>query len=161
MWQLQWIFSLIPDAWLQIAVHVIVALGIALTLVGSFGKNFLVVDAYSTVIKHTGILLLLIGVFFEGSYATEMSWRAKTAADKAEIERLDKLVKEAEAKSDQFNKELEAKVKTKVKVVREVQTVIQERIKEVEKRIDAACKVEPDAIKILNDSARNIKGEGK
>lgn len=161
MWQLQWIFSLIPDAWLQIAVHVITALGIAMTLVGSFAKKFPIIDAYGVVIRSVGILVLLAGVFFEGGYATEMSWRARVAADKAEIERLDKLAKEAEAKSDQFNKELEAERKKKVKVVREVQTVIEERIKEVEKRIDAACKVEPDAIKILNDSARNIKGEGK
>ena len=156
-----WFLSFIPDAVLQWFIHSIVFLGLVLTLGGSILSKIPFINSYSGFFKLFGVPLLVIGVFFEGGYATEMSWRAKTAADKAEIERLDKLVKEAEAKSDQFNKELEAERKKKVKVVREVQTVIEERIREVEKRIDAACKVEPDAIKILNDSARNIKGESK
>ena len=42
--------------------------------------------------------------------------------------------------------------------VKELQVVYQDRIKEIEKRIDAECKVAPEAIGILNDAAKLRKG---
>ena len=36
----------------------------------------------------------------------------------------------------------------------QTQVVIQERIKEVEKRIDSQCTVDPEVIQILNDAAK-------
>jgi hypothetical protein len=81
-----------------------------------------------------------------------MSWRAKVADLEAQI-------KVAEAKSQETNVVIQTKYRDKVKIVKDVQLVIQERIKEVEKRIDAECKVAPEAIEILNDSAKNQKGK--
>ena len=45
--------------------------------------------------------------------------------------------------------------KQKNRVLVQRQVVIQERIKTVEKRIDAECKVDPAAVQILNDAAIN------
>ena len=81
-----------------------------------------------------------------------MAWRAKVAD-------LEAKVKVAEEQSKQANVDLDKAVKAKTKTIREVQVVIKERIKEVEKRIDADCKVDYEAVEILNDSAKNQKGK--
>ena len=59
-----------------------------------------------------------------------------------------------EEQSKQKNVEIQTIYRDKVKVVKEQQIVIQERIKEVEKKIDAECKIAPEAIDILNQAAR-------
>ena len=71
-------------------------------------------------------------------------------------------IKEAQAKVDaavlaskSANTKLDQARKQKNKVIVQRQVVIQERIKTVEKKIDAECKVDPVAIQILNDSATN------
>jgi hypothetical protein len=80
-----------------------------------------------------------------------MSWRNKVAE-------LEEQVKVAEAKSKIVNVEIQTVYRDKVKIVKETQVVIQERIKEVEKRIDSQCTVDTDVIKILNDAAaRKVK----
>ena len=66
-------------------------------------------------------------------------------------------VKEAEAKSAVVNEKIITVYKDKIKVLHDVQVVYQERIKEVEKKIDAECKVAPEAIDILNDAAKGAK----
>jgi hypothetical protein len=86
------------------------------------------------------------GIYFYGSYSTEMSWRNKVAE-------LEEKVKVAEAKSKTANVEIQTVYRDKVKVVKETQVVIQERIKEVEKRIDSQCTIDTEVIKILNDAA--------
>jgi hypothetical protein len=45
----------------------------------------------------------------------------------------------------------------KVRVVKETQVVIQEKIKTVEVKIDSQCKITSDTVDILNDAAKGIK----
>jgi len=49
-------------------------------------------------------------------------------------------------------------VVTQIQTIKDVQVVIQERIREVEKILDAECKIPPEAVSIHNDAARNEKG---
>jgi hypothetical protein len=67
---------------------------------------------------------------------------------------LEAKVKVAEEKSAQANTKIEYKFIDKVKVVHDTQVVIQERIKEVEKIIDAKCEVPREAIDLLNQAAQ-------
>ena len=64
-------------------------------------------------------------------------------------------IKVAEAKSAQANEDLAKKTQEKTKVVKEVQVVIKEKIVKVASKIDADCKVDPEAIEIINDAAKN------
>ena len=48
-------------------------------------------------------------------------------------------------------------VKNDKPIVKDVQVVIQEKVKEVAAQIDAQCKVAPEAIDILNLAADNVK----
>ena len=70
-----------------------------------------------------------------------------------------KNLKISEQQSKDANAALAKKGKDKVKIVKEVQVVIKERIKTVEKKIDADCKVDPEAISIINDAAKNVGGK--
>jgi uncharacterized membrane protein len=87
------------------------------------------------------------GIYFYGSYSTEMSWRNKVAE-------LEEKVKVSEAKSKAANVEIQTVYRDKVKIVKETQVVIQERIKEVEKRIDSQCTIDTEVINILNEAAK-------
>ena len=79
------------------------------------------------------------------------------------------LVKEMEAKvalADEKSKnatgKIEYKFVDKVKVVKDVQVVVQEKIKEVATVIDSKCELTPEAVSLINAAAKNIKpGEKK
>ena len=157
MWQLQWILGLIPEGaliWLYTtAMCVGIVLYIGSKIAGRFPFKLIpFIGQYPFICEWLGVILMVSSVFLYGGYATEMSWRAKVADLEAQI-------KIAEAKSQETNVIIQTKYRDKVKVVKDVQVVIQERIREVEKRIDAECKVAPEAIEILNDSAKNQKGK--
>jgi hypothetical protein len=152
MWQIQWVLNLIPDAILNWIYWAIIAIGLTGMFAGWFSKFIPVYGRYIGFIKPVGIALVVLGVWLKGGYDTEMAWRDKVAT-------LETKVVESEKKSKDANTELSKKQKEKVKIVRDVQIVIKERIKEVEKRIDADCKVDPEAISIINDAAKNVGGK--
>lgn len=149
--QFAWMFSLIPDAVLVALIHFTLVAGVVLSVLGTFSSKFPFVGEYGRLAKLVGIPLFLFGIFLEGGLVTEMKWREKAEA-------LEAKVAESEAKSKESNVEIQKVYVDRVKTVKEVQVVIKERIKEVEKRIDAECKVAPEAISIINDAAKLRKG---
>ena len=150
MSQLSWMISLIPDAVLTFLVHASLLAGVVLSVLGFFADKFPFVGTYAKLAKLVGIPLIIIGIFFEGSLVNEMRWRAQ-------VEELKAKVKVAEEQSSTANNQIKTVVKEKIKVVKEVQVVVKERIKEVEKQIDAECKIDPEAISILNQAAGGKK----
>jgi hypothetical protein len=152
MWQFQWMLSLIPNAILNWVYWAIIAIGLTGLFAGWFGKFIPFYGKYVGILKPIGIVLLVLGVWLRGGYDTEMAWRDKVA-------NLEAKVAASEVKSADANVKIKTVVKEKIKVVHDVQVQIQERIKEVEKRIDADCKVDPEAITIINDAAKNVGGK--
>jgi hypothetical protein len=143
-----WMLSLLPD-WFW---HVLTLSGVVAVFAAFVLKRIPFVSQYNLPLRLCGIVAVCLGLWMEGGIANEAKWQAK-------VSELEDKVKVAEAKSDQANKDLAEAKKQKVKVVKDVQVVIKERIKEVEKRIDADCKVDPEAISILNDAAKNVGGK--
>jgi hypothetical protein len=155
MWQMGWMISLIPDGIIVWVINTVLLTGLIATLVSFFIKFIPFVNSYKLPIQILGIILLAIGLFFKGGYATEMMWRERVAA-------MEEKIAEAEVKSAKTNTVIQKVYVDKVKVVRDTQYVIQERIKEVEKLIDKECKVAPEAVDIHNDAAKNRRpGENK
>jgi hypothetical protein len=153
MWQLGWMFSLIPDSLVIWVIDTVLLVGVVATVAGFFIKFIPFVNTYKLPIQLLGVFLLAAGLFFKGGYSTEMVWRERVAE-------MEKKVAEAEAKSAKTNTVIQKVYVDKVKVVKDTQYVIQERIKEVEKLIDKECKVAPEAIDIHNDSAKNRRPGG-
>lgn len=154
MHQIFWMLSLIPEGVLLWIINLALLTGVVGIIAGFFIKVIPFVNQYRVPVQIISIILLAGGLYFKGGYSNEMAWRAKVAD-------LEEKVKAAEVKSAETNTKIDTKVKEKVKIVKEVQVVIQERIVKVKEKIDADCKIAPEAITILNDAARNTKGDGK
>ena len=139
--------SFIPDAWLQWAVYATLALGVGMYVL-SFFLNFLPpLKPYRLPLQLVGSLLAICGVYFYGGYSNEMEWRSKVAELESKV-----------ALSEQQAKDANSKIQTvyvdRVKLVKDTQIVIKEKIVEVASKMDAKCEVIPDALSILNDAAK-------
>jgi len=148
-----WMLAFIPDAVLAWVINTILIAGIV-GFTASFFFGFVVrylpsIAPYRMIIQIVSIILLVAGVYFKGGYGVEMSWRARVAEMEAKV-------KIAEEKSKQANEQIKTVYVDKVKIVKETQVVIQEKIKNVEVKIDAQCKVAPEAIVILNEAAVGV-----
>jgi hypothetical protein len=141
-----WILSFVPDTILYAVVISILFSGIGLYVISFFTRFIPPLIPYSGITRILGTILTVVGIYFFGSYSTEMSWRSKVAE-------LEEQIKVSETKSKEINIQIQKVYVDKVKVVKETQIVIQEKIKEVEIKIDSECKIAPEAIDILNEAA--------
>ena len=146
-----WMLAFFPDALLAWIINTILVAGIV-GFVASLFFDYVVrwlptIAPYQLLIKLVSIALLVVGVYFKGGYSVEMAWREKVAELEAKIAI-------SEQQSVVVNEKIVTVYKDRVKVVKETQIVVQEKIKEVEIRIDSECKIAPDAVDILNEAAR-------
>jgi hypothetical protein len=107
-----WILHLLPDALIAWIVNIILIAGAVVTVAGFFVRFIPFVNTYRIPVQIAGILLLTLGVYFQGGYTTEMAWRERVR----EVE--DKLAI-AEKRSAEVNTEIVTKVVTQTKIVRE------------------------------------------
>ena len=142
-----WMLHFIPDNILHAFVNIIFYAGIVCTLLG-FIFNFPTLRPYRLIVQVVGILLLVSGVYFKGGYEAEQQWRDRVAAMQAKVDA-------AEAASVAANTQIKTKIVTKIKTIHDTKIVIKEAIKEAAGKIDAECKVAPEAVIILNAAAQN------
>ena len=145
--------NFIPDSWLITIVNLTMAvsvIGLAATWLLS---RLPMIGGYAKIIRLVCVGTLLLSVNFKGSLDTELIWRARVAELEAKIAA-------AEAKSQQVNTIIQTKIVTRTKVVHDTQIVVQEKIREVEKRVNEKCEIDPAVIEIHNQSAET-PGEAK
>ena len=142
-----WLLSFLPSDFLLFIINAILICGVIGTILGFVGSRLPVVGNYANVIKYVSILLLCIGIYWKGGYSVEQEWRQRVAE-------LEEKVKDAEAKSQQTNVVIETKIRERVKRVVEKREVVVEKIKEVEKVVDAKCELDPSVVDILNEAAK-------
>jgi hypothetical protein len=148
MWQIMWLLNLMPD-WFY---HLIVILSILGLIVASVLKFVPFVSTYRLPIQVISVLLLVFGVWMEGGIVNEAKWEAR-------VKELEEKVKIAEEKSTEKNVEIQEKVVTQTKVVREkgrdiIQYIDREVVKkeEVVKFIEN-CPIPKDIIDAHNAAA--------
>ena len=146
-----WMLSFIPDSFLIWIVNIIILAGLGGIVVTTLFKFFIKfmpwLIPYRTLAQVVSLVLLISGIYLRGGYDTEMNWRAKVAEAEAKVAI-------AEAKSKETNTKIKTVYVDRIKVVKDTKVVIQERIKNIEVKIDAQCRVVPEAIDVLNDAAR-------
>ena len=105
-----WILHLLPDALIAWIVNIILIAGAVVTVAGFFVRFIPFVNTYRIPVQIAGILLLTVGVYFQGGYTTEMAWRerVKEVEDKLHI---------AEKQSAEVNTEIVTKLVTQTKTV--------------------------------------------
>jgi hypothetical protein len=148
------LLNFIPDAFLLWVVNAILIAGIIGTVVAFFFGFFIRylpwIIPYRMLLQIVALVLLIAGVYFKGGVGVEMSWRARVAEMEAKVAK-------AEAESKTANEKIKTVYVDKVRVVKETQVVIQEKIKTVEVKIDSQCKITNETVDIFNDAAKGIK----
>jgi len=107
-----WILHLLPDALIAWIVNTILIAGAVVTVAGFFARFIPFVNQYRIPVQIAGVLLLTMGVYFEGGYTTEMAWRERVAEVEARLAA-------AETRSAEVNTEIITKVVTQTKLIKE------------------------------------------
>lgn len=154
-----WILHLLPEAFIETAVFMIVALGILAVIGGFLSKLLPIISQYANFIHIIGVCLVSVGHYFLGAINIEKEWKIKIAQLEARVAR-------AEAESGKTNVEVQEKIVTRINVVREkgndiIKYIDNEIVKkeEIIKYIEH-CPVPKDIIDAHNDAAM-LKGEKK
>ena len=150
MWQFAIMWSILPAGLTHWIVNIMLFLGLAGLLAGWIGRWIPFFGDYSRFLKPLGIVLLVSGVYLKGGEANNDMWLAKIADLEAKIA-------VSEAKSRDANVKLADAVKEKNRAIQESKTAVQNKLKGAAVRIDAECKLDPEAVEILNESAKDIK----
>lgn len=148
MHQLHWIVSLLPDAVLNIIYWVVILAGITGVAAGWLARWVPFYGNYAKILKPLGVVLIILGVYLKGGYDTEMEWRSKV--DEAQAK-----VSQAEQESADLSKQLKEEKAKKQKVRVEYYNTVKTQIKEVEKQINADCRLDPKVNELVNKAAKN------
>ena len=151
-----WILSILPEA----AIHTIFGLGILGTIAG-FVLGFIpFVKTYQFAIQICSIIVLVIGVYLEGGLADYKEWELR-------VKEMEAKVAQAEAQSANKNVEIQEKIVTKTKVIREKgREVIKYIDKEVIKKEEVVkyienCPVPKEIIDLHNQATELNKAATK
>ena len=107
-----WILHLLPDSLIAWIVNTILIAGAVVTVAGFFVRFIPFVNTYRIPVQIAGILLLTVGVYFEGGYTTEMAWRER-------VQEVESKLEIAQKQSAEVNTEIVTRVVTQTKIVRE------------------------------------------
>lgn len=147
-----WLLHFLPDAFLVTVVHLIFVVGLVGSVIGFFASKLPIITTYGQAIKLISGILLITGIYFEGGLSTEKIWRDK-------VTKLELQIKASEEQSKLVNSQIKTVYVDKIKTVKEVEYIVQEKIKEVEKTVNKDCIVNDDMINILNLAVSNKKPE--
>jgi len=143
------ISSLLHSIWALI-VHLMVLVGMAGYVASYFVKTIPFITQYNLPLRIGCSILIVLGVFFEGSLHNENVWKERVAI-------LEEKVKVSQQQSDDANKELQKMLEDSTQKTKDVQIVIQDRIVKEIVKLDSVCVIPSEVISILNDAARNRK----
>lgn len=128
--------------------HIILAIGIVSTLAG-FTLNFIpFIRQYSLPLQIIGILVLVIGVYFQGGISYKEKLELKVADLKVKLA-------EAEAKSEKINTVVVTRVVREREIVKEKGTTVTEYIDREVIKYDDKCEIPKQVIIAHNAAAQN------
>lgn len=149
-----WVLNLLPDFLLGWFVNLIILAGLVGVVVSAAFKYvikyFPQIIPYRTILQVASVVLLSFGIYLKGGQVVEQKWRDR-------VNELEAKVAVAEQKAKDANENIKTVYVDKVKVVKEQQVVVQEKIKTVQVQIDSQCKITSETVDILNEAARGVK----
>ena len=135
----------LPDSFLKYFILGMVFVGAGLFVLGLITKWVPLMGKHALVSRAVGLVLLLPGLYFWGGYGVEMEYRAAAEEWKAKIA-------EYEKKSQQANTEIETKIVTETKIVREDTLETKYLIEQLKDQIDKeGCEISPEVIDLYNE----------
>lgn len=149
-----WLLNFLPDSFITWIVNLVILAGLSGVAVSAAFKYvikyFPQLIPYRTILQIVSVVLLAFGVYLKGGQVVEEKWRARVAE-------LEAKVSVAEQQSKDANVQLKSKVTEKIRVIKETQVVVQEKIRDVQVKVDSQCKITAETIDVLNQAARGIK----
>lgn len=134
-----WLLGWVPAVFF----YIVGGAGLAAILASWFISIIPLINSYRFQVQAIGVAMLGVGAFLSGGVGVNELWQARVAEMQAKVAA-------AEVKSQEANTQIQTVYVDRVQVVHDTETKIVTEIKEVEKIIDAECKVDPKAIDILN-----------
>lgn len=138
-----WILNFLPN----IVFHLMLLIGIIGIAVSFIFKAVPFISKYHLPILIISIILTLVSVWYEGGIAKDAEYQAM-------INDMKLKVAEAEKKAAEANAQIEYVFIDRIQKVKDVQVVVQEKIRDVAVNIDSNCKITMDTVDILNKAAK-------
>ena len=138
-----WLLS----SWISYIVHAALIVGVIRTFFGSILNKVPFINNYASILRAIALPLFIVAVFAEGYLYASKSWIE-------EAKKYEEKVKVAEQQSKDANTKLSKELADKNKEIKQQQVIIKEKIKEVQVKVNAECKVAPEAINIHNEAAK-------
>lgn len=144
-----WILNWLPD----FVFHLILIVGVLALLTGWALRMVPVVAKYSLPIQVVGVLLTILGVWYEGGIAKDAEWKARVAE-------LETKVAQAEVKSATENVKIVTKVVKQLELVRTRGNDVVQYIDREIVKYDNVCPIPKEVVKAHNMAAERV-GEAK
>jgi len=146
-----WLLTILPNSFMVFIVNAILLMGIVGVVVSFFILDPVLkyvppLRAYSKLLQIVSVLVLTLGVYLFGGMKTEQVWRER-------VKEVEARVVIAEGKSKEVIVQIETKVITKTRIVKQRGKDI---IKYVDREIikyDNQCVIPDEFIKVYNDAA--------
>jgi hypothetical protein len=143
-----WASLLFPDWVVTYFVHIVFAIGVIGTLVGTFLNKSPFINQYGMIIKSISVVLLIVGLYLEGGLQNEMAWRSKVAE-------YEKRIEAAQVASNEANVIIQEKVVETVKIIKENTNANNQAIEANSTAINSVCKLSDTAWMLYNRASQN------
>lgn len=140
-----WILNILPD-WIF---HLILTIG-ALGMISTFVLTFIpFVSQYRLVLQIVSVLLLVVGVYYEGAISNNIKWEQK-------VTELQLKLAKAEKDSAMLNTLLIEELLNKEKSIVEINNLNKKYLDSIKNKVDKECKISSEVINLHNSAVRNI-----
>jgi hypothetical protein len=148
MWQLTFLWSLIPDWMITVLVNGLIVVGLVGISAAWIARWVPYFNMYRGPIQLVGIVCLVLGVYFRGGADVERSWRER-------VKELEARVALVEQQSKESNKRLSDQLAQNKKLTQEVKNANTAAIRANAEKINAECRVPDVAIGLHNSASQN------
>jgi hypothetical protein len=148
MWQLAFLWSLVPDWLITVLVNGLIIAGLVGISASWIAKWVPYFNLYRGPIQVIGMICLVLGVYFKGGADVERAWRER-------VRELEAKIAIAEKQSAEANARLSNQLQANKKLTQEVKNANQAAVRANASKIDAECRVPDVAIELLNSASQN------
>ena len=135
-----------PDSVILWFCNILLLTGIVAVVAGFFAHRIPGLWQYQLAFKISGILLLVLGVYFRGGLAVEQEWRERVTAVEARLA-------EVERASAEANRTIETRTQQQVTRIRQRMTYVRQYVDREVVKYNNQCTIPEPFIRAHNDAA--------
>ena len=145
-----WILHFLPDSVILWFCNILLITGIVAAVAGFVAHRVPALWSYQLGLKLSGIVLLVLGVYFRGGLAVETEWRERVAIVEAKLA-------VAEKASAEANSQIDTRVQKQVTSIRQRMTYVKQYVDREVVRYNDQCAIPEPFINAHNAAAEAPK----